>query len=105
MAIAAVHEDVFLPRVPMKITIQINLATFQCLPYHLFNSVAFWEKFRTWIYVLTIEVVARKTTTIVSYNDSIRVEHRYHFEYITITQQLSHIIVTDKKSDDTLHHE
>lgn len=42
----------------MEVTIKVYFSAFQRLAYHLFNSIALREELRTWVYILSVEVVA-----------------------------------------------
>lgn len=48
--------------------------------------------------------MARETTAVVADYDTIRVKHRYNFEYKTITQSLGHLVITDEEVQETFHY-
>lgn len=103
IVVAPVHEYVLLPGVPVEIAVQIDLAAFERLLYHLLYRVAFREEFRTRVEVLPVQVVTRQATPIVADDDAIRVEHRHYLEYVAISQLHGHRFVADQVSYDTFH--
>ena len=46
LILTAVHENIFLPRMTMNVTIKYNISAFQSFPYHLFDSIYLWVKLR-----------------------------------------------------------
>lgn len=103
--VASIHEYVFLTGMTVEITVKINFAAFECLSYHLFNCIAFWEKLWTRVDILAVEVMARQATSIVADDNTVRVQHRHNFENISITKCHGSVIVANKILDESLHDE
>ena len=89
----------------VEITIKINFAAFECLSYHLFNCIAFWEKLWTRVDILAIEVMAGQAASIVADDNTVRVQHWHNFENVSITKYHGSVIVANKILDESLHDE
>lgn len=79
------HKNIATCRVPMHITIEINVTTVQCAPHHLLGVKVHWVVSLVLRGPLSIQVGAHQATTIVANYYAVRVLHRYNFEYKAVS--------------------
>ena len=87
----------------MKITVKLYFTAFESFSYHLFYSEALWEQLGARVWILTIEIMRAQTATIVSHNDSIRIEHWYNFENKTVSEGFCHRVLAKQELKQALH--
>lgn len=87
----------------MKVAVQVNLSTFKSFPYHLLDGITFRKELWAGIYILSIQVVPRETTSIVADYHAIGIKHWHNFENITVTKHHCRCVITDQKLNETLH--
>ena len=57
--------------------------------HNLFDCIDFWSKPLVWIQIVSVQILAYEGRTIVPYDHTIRVNHRYYFENKFISQPVS----------------
>ena len=101
----AIHKQVFLSRMSMKIAKEQYVTALKCLSHHHFHCEIFWVQFGPRRDPLSIEVLPRERAAIISDNDSIRVEHWHNFENEVVPKVLCSLIITNQILESTMHYE
>ena len=69
----------------MDVNEDVDVSAFKSLSYHFFHRCYLWRSFNRWGLPLSVQVKSRKTASIVTNNDTIRVEHRYDLKNISVS--------------------
>ena len=83
---AAVHENVLLARVAVEVTVELDLATLQCLPHHLLDGKRLREQLGARVDILPIQVVSGQAASIVTYDNAVWIQHGHYFEHVALAQ-------------------
>jgi hypothetical protein len=78
--VAAVHEDILSSAVTMEITENLQISLFGELDAHVFRCVNLWMENLAWSLPSSIEVASSKRASVVSIDDTVRIEHRNDFK-------------------------
>ena len=78
--VTSIHETIFFSWVAMKITVKHQLSLLLHSLYHLFGMVNCRMSLFDWIYPLSIQVHQTQIASVVTNNNSVRIQHRYNFE-------------------------
>lgn len=88
----------------MNVAIQFDLSALESLFNEIFNALNLRSNLRVRINILSIEIKAAQTTSVVSNDYSIRIEHRHYLEYISISQDFGCLLWTRQEIYDALHY-
>ena len=78
--VAAVHEDVFAPAMPVEVAENLQVPLLRELVAELLGGKNGWMKYLAGSFPSSIEITACQRASIITVNDSIRVEHGDDFE-------------------------
>ena len=92
----AVHEKILGSGVTMYVTVEENVSRVLRFLHHNFCGVVFGTLFHRRCNPLTIQVQRRQGTSIVSDDNSIRIQHRYNFKHEVIAQVTSALILRNE---------
>ena len=99
-----IHEDVFPPRVTVKVTNKDELTFTIESAYQLFNCRIDRMKNFGWILPSAVKVLTAECASIVTIYDTICIEHRNYLEYKVISQCLSLGCIADQEIYNAFHH-
>jgi len=66
--------------------------------------INFWKDKFVWSYKLTIKIFSAQTGTIITHNNTIRIDHRNNFEHQTISEIFALLGILAKVIDKAFHH-
>ena len=78
---------------PMDIAIEQNVSTLQCFSHHHFSGAIFGALLHTRSDPLPIQIESTERGPIVTYQDSVRVEHWYDLEHKVVSQISCNLVV------------
>lgn len=79
-------EEIFLPRMPVDIDEEVNLAALESLLDHVLHAVDLRRDAHVWVQPLPVEVISTKAASIIADDHTIRVEHRDNLENVLFAQ-------------------
>lgn len=77
----------------MNITVEQNVSTLQCFSHHHFSGAIFWALLHARSDPLPIEIESTERSPIVTYQDSVRVEHWYDLEHKIVSQIPCNLVI------------
>ena len=87
----------------MTINKYFNWSTLQCFKNELFRVENFWMLHWTRICPLSVQVISWKGCPIVSYNHTIRVQHRDYLKDVLFSKKNCIFVIWNKESYHSLH--
>lgn len=88
---------------PMTINKYFNWSTFQSFKNELFCVENFWMLHWARICPLSVQVISWKRCSIVTYNHSIRVQHRDYFKDVLFSKKSCIFVIRNKESNHSLY--
>ena len=88
---------------PMDIYEEMNVSTLKCLTHHFFHTHYFRGRLLHRVQPLAVEVQSCQTTSVVTDNYAVRVEHWYNFEDERVSEDSCLSLITKHRIDDTFH--
>ena len=89
----------------MQVAEEDQLSLLMHRMYHFLDVVDDWMKHLGWHLPSTVEVAACQRTSIVTIDNSIRIEHRYDLEHEHVTKQLGlRIVGVSEEVEHSFHH-
>ena len=73
----------------VKEPIDLLWSLFLKICHHLFDGIDFWSQPLVWVQIVSIQIFAYEGCTIIAYDHTIRVNHRYYFENKLVSQHVS----------------
>ena len=88
----------------MNIYEQLDAPALERFLDHFFEGEDFRRCLHCRVDILSVHVVSAQATSVVAYNDPIRVEHGYNFEHKLLSEQASFCLVAHQEFDDAFHY-
>lgn len=82
---AAIHKQVLHPGVTVDVTVKKDVSRLKSLTHHHLGGAVLRTLFHTGSYPLSIKIIARQGSSVVTNNDSIRVQHGNNLEYEVVS--------------------
>ena len=88
----------------MVVAVENYLPLLESLSHHVFGCVVFGTESLVRAQPLPVQVETRKGTSVVSYSDPVRVQHRNDLENEVFAQVASALIIRNEVLQSPLHH-
>lgn len=102
---AAIEEDVFLTGMAVDIDVHDNFFLFVHPTYHISEVVDFWRVCLPTVSPFAVQIETRSRKPIIAVDDSIRIDHGYHFEQVSRSQSFAVLVIGGEFLQEAFHDE
>lgn len=102
--VVAIHKDVSACWVPVEIAVEEQNTAFLRLFNHTFDTSIHRETLRICVCPLSIQIGAHKWASVIPYNHTVWVLHRYNLYHVFFSDKLRCFVVTYQEVDHALDH-